>query len=68
MFPIYKLRSFNGISIALKWLWILWISLIKVVNDEEVRDVKEKEDKLQTLPSDIYNLMNGVEDVIENFW
>ena len=68
MFPIYKLRSFSGISIALKWLWILWISLIKVVNDEEVRDVKEKEDKLQTLPSDIYNLMNGVEDVIENFW
>ena len=68
MFPIHKLRSFNGISIALKWLWILWISLIIVVNDEEVRDVKEKEDKLQTLPSDIYNLMNGVEDVIENFW
>ena len=49
-------------------MWILWISLIKVVNDEEVCDVKEKEDKLQTLPSDIYNLMNGVEDVIENFW
>ena len=38
------------------------------MNDEEVRDVKEKEDKLQTLPSDIYNLMNGVEDVIEIFW
>ena len=68
MFPFHKLRSFNNISIALKWLWILWLSLIKVVNDEEVRDVKEKEDKLQTLPSDIYNLMNGVEDVIENFW
>ena len=37
------------------------------MNEEEARDVKEKEDKLQTLPSDIYNLMNGVEDVIEIF-
>ena len=44
------------------------MSLINVVKDEELRDVKEKEDKSQTLPSDIYNLMNGVEDVIENFW
>ena len=38
------------------------------MNEEEACDVKEKEDKLHTLPSDIYNLMNGVEDEIEIFW